>query len=167
VKLTPPGSRDVRLQQERLALEGYRNPAVSIQAIDPPHLFRIVYRCAGIVDATGRVAREHMVELRLPPQFPEVPPEFRVKTPIFHPNVWPNGLVCLAIEGGWRRTIDVSQLVVGVGRLIEYQVCEPDNHALNGWFPTQWKRWLAERTLPLGATDFVAQAAPVVKVRRR
>jgi len=35
--------------------------------------------------------------LKFPPQYPHQPPKLKFETPIFHPNVYPSGEVCISI----------------------------------------------------------------------
>ena len=35
--------------------------------------------------------------LSFPPEYPLMPPKMRFETPIFHPNIYPNGDVCISI----------------------------------------------------------------------
>lgn len=35
--------------------------------------------------------------LSFPPEYPLLPPKMKFETPIFHPNVYPNGDVCISI----------------------------------------------------------------------
>lgn len=42
--------------------------------------------------------------------------------PLFHPNVYPSGTVCLSIlneEEGWRPAITVKQILIGVQMLLD------------------------------------------------
>ncbi|PGH23551.1 hypothetical protein AJ80_02331 [Polytolypa hystricis UAMH7299] len=35
--------------------------------------------------------------LSFPPEYPHLPPKMKFETPIFHPNIYPNGEVCISI----------------------------------------------------------------------
>mmetsp|Transcript_11622 Transcript_11622/g.48352 ORF Transcript_11622/g.48352 Transcript_11622/m.48352 type:complete len:107 (-) Transcript_11622:2010-2330(-) len=46
-------------------------------------------------------------------EYPSRPPRCRFTPPLFHPNVYPSGTVCLSIldaEKGWRPSITVKQV---------------------------------------------------------
>lgn len=54
--------------------------------------------------------------------YPSRPPRCRFDPPLFHPNVYPSGTVCLSIldaEKGWRPSITVKQILLGVQSLLD------------------------------------------------
>ena len=55
-------------------------------------------------------------------EYPSKPPKVKFTPPLFHPNVYPSGTVCLSIlneEEGWRPAITIKQLLVGVQDLLD------------------------------------------------
>ncbi len=49
--------------------------------------------------------------------FPSTPPKVKFVPPLFHPNVYPSGTVCLSLldeEKDWRPAITVKQLLLGI-----------------------------------------------------
>ncbi|CAK5075375.1 unnamed protein product [Meloidogyne enterolobii] len=53
--------------------------------------------------------------------FPSTPPKCRFEPPLFHPNVYPSGTVCLSLldeNKDWRPSISVKQLLVGIQELL-------------------------------------------------
>ena len=53
--------------------------------------------------------------------FPSTPPKIQFVPPLFHPNVYPSGTVCLSLldeEKDWRPTITVKQLLLGIQDLL-------------------------------------------------
>eukprot|EP00189_Rhodosorus_marinus_P009110 CAMPEP_0184754760 /NCGR_PEP_ID=MMETSP0315-20130426/44791_1 /TAXON_ID=101924 /ORGANISM="Rhodosorus marinus, Strain UTEX LB 2760" /LENGTH=158 /DNA_ID=CAMNT_0027234195 /DNA_START=226 /DNA_END=702 /DNA_ORIENTATION=+ len=55
-------------------------------------------------------------------EYPSRPPRCRFTPPLFHPNVYPSGTVCLSIldaEKGWRPSITVKQILLGIQDLLD------------------------------------------------
>ena len=53
--------------------------------------------------------------------FPSTPPKVKFVPPLFHPNVYPSGTVCLSLldeEKDWRPAITVKQLLLGIQDLL-------------------------------------------------
>jgi len=53
--------------------------------------------------------------------YPSRPPKCRFSPPLFHPNVYPSGTVCLSIldaDKSWRPSITVRQILLGVQDLL-------------------------------------------------
>ena len=60
--------------------------------------------------------------VNFPEDYPSKPPRVQFVPPLFHPNVYPNGTVCLSIlnEGdGWRPAITIKQVILGVQDLLD------------------------------------------------
>ena len=54
--------------------------------------------------------------------YPSKPPKVAFPTGFFHPNVYPSGKVCLSIlneDKGWKPSITVKQILVGVQELLD------------------------------------------------
>ena len=50
-----------------------------------------------------------------------MPPRCRFVPPLFHPNVFPSGTVCLSIldeEKDWRPSLSVKQVLLGIQELL-------------------------------------------------
>mmetsp|Transcript_3668 Transcript_3668/g.7023 ORF Transcript_3668/g.7023 Transcript_3668/m.7023 type:complete len:160 (+) Transcript_3668:156-635(+) len=53
--------------------------------------------------------------------YPSRPPKCRFSPPLFHPNVYPSGTVCLSIldaDKGWRPSITIKQILLGIQDLL-------------------------------------------------
>lgn len=53
--------------------------------------------------------------------YPSKPPKCVFETPLFHPNVYPSGTVCLSIlseDKDWRPSLTVKEILVGVQQLL-------------------------------------------------
>jgi ubiquitin-conjugating enzyme E2 I len=59
--------------------------------------------------------------LFLLPEYPTKPPKCRFNPPLFHPNVYPSGTVCLSIlneEEGWKPAITIKEILLGIQALL-------------------------------------------------
>ena len=57
-----------------------------------------------------------------PQEYPTHPPECKFSPPLFHPNVFPSGTVCLSIlneEKDWVPTITIKQVLLGIQDLLD------------------------------------------------
>mmetsp|Transcript_2802 Transcript_2802/g.8532 ORF Transcript_2802/g.8532 Transcript_2802/m.8532 type:complete len:158 (+) Transcript_2802:130-603(+) len=62
------------------------------------------------------------LEIDFSEDYPSRPPRCKFKPPLFHPNVYPSGTVCLSIldaEKGWRPAITIKQILVGIQDLLD------------------------------------------------
>ncbi|KAL8874265.1 MAG: hypothetical protein Q9174_000385 [Haloplaca sp. 1 TL-2023] len=56
-----------------------------------------------------------------PDEYPTKPPKCKFIPPLFHPNVYPSGTVCLSIlneEEGWKPAITIKQILLGIQDLL-------------------------------------------------
>ncbi|KAL7753507.1 SUMO conjugating enzyme Hus5 [Sorochytrium milnesiophthora] len=63
----------------------------------------------------------YKVVLAFPDDYPSKPPKVKFTPPLFHPNVYPSGTVCLSIlneDEGWKPSITVKQILLGVQELL-------------------------------------------------
>ncbi|XP_033215477.1 ubiquitin-conjugating enzyme E2 T-like [Belonocnema kinseyi] len=59
----------------------------------------------------------------IPDKYPFEPPRIRFSTPVYHPNIDQNGLICMDLLkmppiGGWKPTITLENLLVAVQLLL-------------------------------------------------
>jgi len=55
-------------------------------------------------------------------EYPTKPPKVRFSPPLFHPNVYPSGTVCLSIlneDEGWKPAITLKDILLGVQSLLD------------------------------------------------
>lgn len=55
-------------------------------------------------------------------EYPSKPPKCKFTPPLFHPNVYPSGTVCLSIlneDEGWRPAITIKQMLLGIQDLLD------------------------------------------------
>lgn len=56
-------------------------------------------------------------------EYPSKPPKCKFAPPLFHPNVYPSGTVCLSIlneDEDWRAAITVKQVLIGIQDLLDH-----------------------------------------------
>lgn len=57
-----------------------------------------------------------------PEDYPSSPPRVQFVPPLFHPNVYPSGTICLSIlnaEQDWKPTVTLKQILLGVQDLLD------------------------------------------------
>jgi len=63
-----------------------------------------------------------LADARLVPEYPTKPPKCKFVPPLYHPNVYPSGTVCLSIlneEEGWKPAITIKQILLGIQDLLD------------------------------------------------
>ena len=88
---------------------------------DPPNDYIIEYQCRGIEKLKNDqpVFRFiHQIKITLGQNYPKRSPHVKFLTPIFHPNIYKNNVVCLGDY--WTMAETLSELVIRIGRLIQY-----------------------------------------------
>jgi ubiquitin-conjugating enzyme E2 I len=53
--------------------------------------------------------------------YPSSPPKCKYEPPLFHPNVYPSGTVCLSLldeEKDWRPAVTIKQILLGIQELL-------------------------------------------------
>jgi ubiquitin-conjugating enzyme E2 I len=62
------------------------------------------------------------ITLEFPKEYPIKPPICTFQPPLFHPNVYEDGQVCLSIldeEQGWKPQLTVKQILLGIQELLD------------------------------------------------
>ncbi|KAK2813137.1 SUMO conjugating enzyme Hus5 [Emmonsiellopsis sp. PD_5] len=62
------------------------------------------------------------LNMTFPDEYPTKPPKCKFTPPLFHPNVYPSGTVCLSIlneEEGWKPAITIKQILCGIQDLLD------------------------------------------------
>lgn len=122
VRLSPRQRR--LMSDERKLMECFQDfPYIHVveKRGTPPDRYVIEYRVRGIERLEGErpVYRDsHRMEIELPGTYPRTPPQCRMLTPIFHPNIEPS-VVCIGDH--WTAAERLSDLVIRVGEMICYQ----------------------------------------------
>ena len=64
----------------------------------------------------------YKVTMEFSDEYPSKPPKCKFVPPLFHPNVYPSGAICLSIlneDEGWRPGITVKQMLLGIQDLLD------------------------------------------------
>jgi ubiquitin-protein ligase len=112
---------------------------------DPPELYEIEYKIVSLrqtAEGLERVPR-HTVEIQLPRDYPRVPPQCRMLTPVFHPNIAPHAI---CVGDHWSAGEPIWSIVARIGEILSYQSYNTKS-PLNG----EAAKWVAENVddLPL------------------
>jgi ubiquitin-conjugating enzyme E2 I len=62
------------------------------------------------------------VTFDFPEEYPSKPPKCKFVPPLFHPNVYPSGTICLSIldeDKDWRPAITIKQMLLGIQDLLD------------------------------------------------
>lgn len=138
----------------------------------PPELYFIrllgrgLFRMPGSSEVFFR--EQHEVSIRLGAGYPRMMPEISWKTPIFHPNVSSNGIVCLGGYGTyWVPSLSLDELCImlwDVVRYANFDVDSPYNREAAFWAKNQPAGAFPVDKRPL--RDRVAGVAPRDSLRR-
>ncbi|SYW73740.1 probable ubiquitin--protein ligase hus5 [Ustilago bromivora] len=69
----------------------------------------------------------YKLRMIFPEEYPSKPPKCKFTPPLFHPNVFPSGTVCLSIldeDKGWKPAITIKQILLGIQDLLN----DPNPH---------------------------------------
>ncbi|OAJ44919.1 hypothetical protein BDEG_28100 [Batrachochytrium dendrobatidis JEL423] len=77
----------------------------------------------GIPGKVGTLWEGGVFKLRIifPDDYPQKPPKCQFVPPLFHPNVYPSGTVCLSIvneDQDWKPAITLKQILLGIQDLL-------------------------------------------------
>jgi hypothetical protein len=169
-----------RLRSDQKAMEQLRAESRILEYIapgpmfgGPPETYTVRFHGLGVCTAGDsqeiQICRRHEVLIRLGASYPRMMPELIWKTPIFHPNISANGVVCLGgYSTHWVPSLQLDELCTMLWDMIRYEnfdVDSPYNRAAAQWAreQTTYALPLDRRTLrdaaPLAATDDAVAAA--------
>jgi hypothetical protein len=111
----------------------------------PPEMYDVRFHGRGLWKPDGGdrilVRDQHEVLVRLGASYPRMMPELVWKTPIFHPNISSNGVVCLGgYSTHWVPSLQLDELCTMLWDMIRYanyDVDSPYNRAAAQWAKTQ------------------------------
>jgi ubiquitin-protein ligase len=113
-----------RLTADHERIQDYvrRHPRVKLVQADgsPPERYQLQYVIRSLKQSNGEVvlADSHMVEIVLPRNYPRTPPQCRMLSPVFHPNIAPHA-ICVGDHWGAGETLD--SIVIRIGEMLAYQ----------------------------------------------
>ena len=121
----------------------------------PPERYQLEFQIKGLreVDEQLQTVANHIVEISLPLSYPRLPPQCRMLTPVFHPNIAPHAI---CIGDHWSAGEPLWSMVARIGEMIAYQSYNTKS-PLNG----EAARWVEanQHRLPLDRTNFVMDDA--------
>lgn len=144
---------------------------------DPPQKYRLIFKGAGFKRdrKTGliSVSHHHEVLVELGAAYPRMVPNLAWQTPVFHPNISNNGVVCLGGYGThWVPSLTLSEMCTMLWDMIRYKNFDtesPYNREAALWAKTQTDfafpidpRSIRDRI----SGETVATAQPEVRVTR-
>ncbi|KAB2070519.1 hypothetical protein ERO13_A08G150600v2 [Gossypium hirsutum] len=87
-------------------------------------------------------------------EYPSKPPKCKFPNGFFHPNVYPSGIVCLSIlseRRGWRPSITVKQILVGIQDLLDQpnatDAAQTEGHQLYVSNPNEYRKRIQQQVL--------------------
>ena len=148
-----------RLQADYEKLREYiqRHPRLQLIQAEgtPPERYQLEYRLRGLRQTADDLAvvKSHMVEIALPVSYPRLPPQCRMLTPVFHPNIAPHAI---CIGDHWSPGEPLWSIVARIGEMIAYQSYNTKS-PLNG----EAARWVVEHLdeLPLDPVSLMPDDA--------
>ena len=91
----------------------------------PPQRYRLIFHGAGFQkERSGRISivHHHEVLVELGAAYPRMVPNLAWQTPIFHPNISNNGVVCLGSYGThWVPSLTLSEMATMLWDMIRYK----------------------------------------------
>ncbi len=139
--------RRLQADFEKLSAYASRHPRVRLVQAEgtPPERYQVEFQLRSLRQDGERlvVVDRHLAEIALPRNYPRMPPQCRMLTPIFHPNIAPHAI---CIGDHWNAGEPLWSMVMRIGEMIAYQSYNTKS-PLNG----EAARWVAENEgrLPL------------------
>jgi hypothetical protein len=136
----------------------------------PPEVYLVNFRGRGLSRPEGSldtlIREHHQVLIRLGAAYPRQMPELFWKTPIFHPNISSNGIVCLGgYSTHWVPSLRLDQLCEMLWDMIRYEnydVESPYNREA-----AQWARTQTAYAFPIDPRPLRMQVPPPVAIAGR
>lgn len=127
-----PRFNRLKRDHEKLKALAARSPFVTINGFlgNPPDKYVLHLSCKGISNITPQskpiFSNSFLLGIHLHGEYPRKGPEFQIftdKTPIFHPNIATNGLICYGDAGdhGWKPSMGLDDVVVRIIQMIRYE----------------------------------------------
>jgi predicted Zn finger-like uncharacterized protein len=150
--------RRLQSDYEQLAAFVKRQPRVRLIRAEgePPERYQLEYHLKSVrqVDDQLQIVDRHVIEVALPRNYPRTPPQCRMLTPIFHPNIAPHAI---CIGDHWSAGEPLWCMVARIGEIIAYQSYNTKS-PLNG----EAARWVDEnqQRLPLDRAPIYVEPGP-------
>lgn len=128
---------------------------IHIKAVNgnPPEKYQIEFLVNSLVmhpDGSVKVKNNHIAEIYLTASYPRQPPQCRMLTPVFHPNIAPHAI---CIGDHWAAGESLPHLIVRIGEMLSYQSYNLKS-PLNG----EAAKWASQNgsRFPIDKIDFSA-----------
>lgn len=146
-----------RLASDQESLVGYvkRHPRLRLIQFDgdPAERYQIGYRIKSLrqIDDHLVPAKDHVVEISLPRNYPRTPPQCRMLSPVFHPNIAPHAI---CVGDHWSAGESLMSIAMRIGEILSYQSYNVKS-PLNG----DAARWVEghEADLPLDPVSMILE----------
>ncbi|CAG9763516.1 unnamed protein product [Ceutorhynchus assimilis] len=119
------GIASIRLAQERKAWRKNHPPGfVARPSKNADGSLNLLNWECSIPGKKGTLWEEGHYKLRMlfKKDYPSSPPKCKFEPPLFHPNVYPSGMVCLSIleaKKDWRAAITIKQILFGLQDMLD------------------------------------------------
>jgi len=128
---------------------------------NPPERYQLEYRVRSLRQKDGELhtVDSHLVEIALPRDYPRLPPQCRMLTPVFHPNIAPHAI---CIGDHWSAGESLPNLVARIGEMLafqQYNVKSPLNGEAARWVEHNLERLPLDR-VAMTPDDTPGSAAP-------
>ena len=114
--------RRLQADFEKLSAYAQRHPRVRLVQVEgtPPEKYQVEFQIRSLRQHEDRFAfiDRHLVEVFLPRDYPRTPPQCRMLTPVFHPNIAPHAI---CIGDHWNAGEPLWSLVMRIGEMLAYQ----------------------------------------------
>ncbi len=113
-----------RLQADFEKLSDYvkRHPRLKIIQADgePPERYQLEFRIRSLRQVNDELVeiKSHLVEIALPRNYPRTPPQCRMLSPVFHPNIAPHAI---CVGDHWSAGEPLASLVARIGEMLAFQ----------------------------------------------
>lgn len=140
---------------EKLAAYARKHPRVKIiqHEGDPPERYQLEFRIKSLrkIDGDLKRIKSHIVEIALPRNYPRTPPQCRMLSPVFHPNIAPHAI---CVGDHWSAGEPLQSIVLRIGEMLAFQSYNIKS-PLNG----EAARWVEENEdrLPLDVVSMVVE----------
>jgi predicted Zn finger-like uncharacterized protein len=87
---------------------------------NPPERYQIEYRVRSLRMVSGELqpVQSHIVEIALTQSYPRTPPQCRMLSPVFHPNIAPHAI---CVGDHWGAGESLQSIVARIGEILAYQ----------------------------------------------
>src|SRR6476469_6017194 len=123
---------------------------------NPPERYQLEYCIKSIRQVGDEIqpVNSHLVEIALPRNYPRTPPQCRMLSPVFHPNIAPHA-ICVGDHWGAGETLE--SIVIRIGEMLAYQ-----NYNVKSPLNGEAARWVEQNKhrIPLDPVNLLPEEDP-------